>query len=133
MLHYHVRDWLSGIGNFASVVEGDRGREWSYWIFGAALFDEASAFFGIDYFHQTKYVWYLILVMISTVTLASWEARVLDLRPCRFFAGARTTRHEPRCSRVPSIQARTPLRPVGIAARSLLRSRFPGISVDQTT
>jgi hypothetical protein len=69
------------IGNARRSVEGDRGKEWLDWIFGAALFDQALAFFGIDYFDQTKYVWYLILVMISTVTLASREARVLEASP----------------------------------------------------
>ena len=69
------------IGNARRSVEG---RSWQGVVvldFGAALFDQALAFFGIDYFDQTKYVWYLILVMISTVTLASREARVLEPSP----------------------------------------------------
>lgn len=59
------------IGNARKAVEGDQRKEWLIWIFGAALFGQIMAYFGIDYFDQTKFVWYALLVMISVVTLVS--------------------------------------------------------------
>jgi hypothetical protein len=58
------------IGNARKVVEGDPKKEWFIWIFGTALFAQAMAYFGIDYFDQTQFVWYGLLVMISVITLA---------------------------------------------------------------
>jgi hypothetical protein len=58
------------IGNARKIVEGDPKKEWLIWIFGAALFAQVMAYMGIDYFDQTKFVWYALLVMISAVTLA---------------------------------------------------------------
>lgn len=48
---------------------GDRKQEIFVWAFGASLFANVVAFFGIDYFDQTIVAWYALLAMITTVTL----------------------------------------------------------------
>jgi hypothetical protein len=59
------------IGNARKAVEGDRDKEWLFWLMGATLFAQLLAYFGIDYFDQMKFVWYALLAMISAVTLSS--------------------------------------------------------------
>lgn len=58
-----------GIGRKA--MENDRRKEWLIWLFAATLFAQVLAYFGIDYFDQSKFVWYLILVMIGVATAAA--------------------------------------------------------------
>jgi hypothetical protein len=62
------------IGKARKAVEGDRSREWLFWLFGVALFAHVLAYFGIDYFDQSKFIWYVFLVMVSVVTLRPREA-----------------------------------------------------------
>ena len=52
-------------------MENDRRKEWLIWLFAATLFAQVLAYFGIDYFDQSKFVWYLILVMIGVATAAA--------------------------------------------------------------
>lgn len=56
------------LGNARKAMEGDTKREWLFWLLGAALFAHVVAFFGVNYFDQTKYVWFLLLAMISAAT-----------------------------------------------------------------
>lgn len=56
------------IGKARQAVEGDRRKEWLVWLFAATLFAQVLAYFGIDYFDQSKYLWYLLLVMIGVAT-----------------------------------------------------------------
>ena len=56
------------IGKARKSVEGDRNREWQFWILGAALFAQTLCFFGVDYFDQMKFAWYLFLAIISVNT-----------------------------------------------------------------
>jgi len=49
-------------------VEGDRAKEWYFWLLGAALFSHAVAFFGISYFDQTRMAWFALLVVIVAAT-----------------------------------------------------------------
>ena len=57
--------WI-GMARKASV--GDKHREWLFWILGAAFFAQSMAFFGVDYFDQTKAVWYFLLVTVVVAT-----------------------------------------------------------------
>jgi hypothetical protein len=59
------------IGNARKAVEGDRSKEWLFWLMGATLFAQVLAYFGIGYFDQMKFVWAALLAMISAVTLSS--------------------------------------------------------------
>lgn len=82
------------IGIARKAVEGDRKREWLIWLFGAALFAQVLAYFGIDYFDQSKYVWYLLLIMIGVITTASRSALVASDSPHREFAAAEPAQDE---------------------------------------
>lgn len=56
------------LGRSRKAAEGDRKQELFVWAFGASMFANVVAFFGISYFDQTIVVWYAILAMISVVT-----------------------------------------------------------------
>ncbi len=62
------------IGNARKAVKGDRRKEWLFWILGAAFFAQTMAFIGVDYFDQTKFVWYMFLVMVTVSTQFSRDA-----------------------------------------------------------
>jgi hypothetical protein len=59
---------FSRIGTARHAVEGDRQKEWYFWILGATLFSHVVGFFGISYFDQTRVSWFALLVMIVTAT-----------------------------------------------------------------
>jgi len=66
------------IGQARKAAAGaDRKQELFAWAFGASLFANVVAFFGIGYFDQTIVVWYAILAMISAVTAG---ARIAESR-----------------------------------------------------
>jgi hypothetical protein len=56
------------LGAARKAIEGDTKQEWTMWLLGAALFSHIVGFFGVNYFDQTKFGWFLLLVMISTAT-----------------------------------------------------------------
>ena len=58
----------SKIGTARKAVEGDREKEWYFWLLGAALFSHTIAFFGISYFDQTRVSWFALVAMILTAT-----------------------------------------------------------------
>jgi len=53
------------IGTARKRIEGDRKQEWFLWSLGAALFAHVIGYFGISYFDQVKFGWYVLLAMIS--------------------------------------------------------------------
>lgn len=55
------------IGNARRVCE-DKSREWYVWLLGAALFSNLVAFFGVNYFDQSKVGWFVLLAVISAAT-----------------------------------------------------------------
>lgn len=57
------------IGRARERAEGDLRSEWFFWSLGAALFSNVVGFIGIDYFDQTRVLWFLFLVMISVATV----------------------------------------------------------------
>jgi hypothetical protein len=59
---------FSRIGTARKAVEGDRDKEWFFWLLGAALFSHVVAFFGISYFDQTRVSWFALLAIIVTST-----------------------------------------------------------------
>jgi hypothetical protein len=56
------------IGDARKIVDGDKQREWTLWCLGSALFANVIAFFGVNYFDQSRMLWFLSLAMISAVT-----------------------------------------------------------------
>jgi hypothetical protein len=59
------------LGQARKLAIGDKKAELFVWAFGASLFANTIAFFGIDYFDQTIVAWYALLAMISAVTLSA--------------------------------------------------------------
>jgi hypothetical protein len=55
------------IGNARRSAAGKSGPEWFVWLLGAALFAHLVAFFGVNYFDQSKMGWFLLLAMICSV------------------------------------------------------------------
>jgi hypothetical protein len=46
----------------------DKKQEWFIWFLGAALFANVVAFFGVNYFDQSKMAWFALLAMICACT-----------------------------------------------------------------
>lgn len=59
---------FGNIGDARRIVDGDKAREWTLWLLGAALFANVVAFFGVNYFDQSRMLWFLLIAMISAVT-----------------------------------------------------------------
>jgi len=66
------------IGNIRKALTVRIKEEWLVWFLGAALFAHLAAFFGVNYFDQSKVSWFLLLAMISAVT-----APVVAMAPAR--------------------------------------------------
>jgi len=64
------------IGLARKVAERDLKLELYYWALGAWLLANVVAFFGNSYFDQTIVTWYMLLAVISTVTVVSNPARL---------------------------------------------------------
>ena len=56
------------LGSARKAIEGDRDQEWSLWFLGAALFAHLVAFFGVNYFDQSRVNWFALLAIISAMT-----------------------------------------------------------------
>ena len=50
--------------------QGDRAQQWLMWALGAVLFSHVVAFFGANYFDQTKFWWLAFLAMVAAATAA---------------------------------------------------------------
>jgi hypothetical protein len=57
------------IGKAREAAEGNKRTELVLWAFGAALFSNVVAFFGISYWDQTIVVWYGLLAIIAAATI----------------------------------------------------------------
>ncbi|MBZ5666375.1 MAG: hypothetical protein LAO30_17405 [Acidobacteriia bacterium] len=55
------------IGDARKRTDG-RTKQWLLWFLGAALFANCVAFFGVNYFDQSRMAWFLLLAMISACT-----------------------------------------------------------------
>jgi hypothetical protein len=62
------------LGNARKAVEGEGDREWIFWLLGSALFAHVVGFFGVNYFDQTKFVWFALLAMITAATAPLLQA-----------------------------------------------------------
>lgn len=56
------------VGWARKAAEGERRQELFVWAFGASIFANIMAFFGISYFDQTIVAWYAILAMLCVTT-----------------------------------------------------------------
>jgi hypothetical protein len=59
------------IGIARKAVQGNkRAREWCFWLLGVVMFTQILAYMGIDYFDQSKFVWYTLLAIVCAATMA---------------------------------------------------------------
>ncbi|HZR58756.1 MAG TPA: hypothetical protein VFA74_17940 [Terriglobales bacterium] len=56
------------LGKARRAVAGYNKQEWLVWFLGCALFAHLTAFFGVNYFDQSKVSWFALMAMISAVT-----------------------------------------------------------------
>jgi hypothetical protein len=103
---------FSRIGTARKTVEGDRDKEWYFWLFGAALFSHVVGFFGISYFDQTRFSWFALLAMIVTATAAYLPEKVRSPRAVRLPAArpAASYARVPASGRAPFPALRRPNR-----------------------
>lgn len=59
------------IGRARKAATGDRKKEWQFWLLGSMMFAQVLAYMGIDYFDQTKFVWYALLAVVPAATMLS--------------------------------------------------------------
>ena len=55
------------LGDARKSVDGDKGKEWMLWCLGSAMFANVVAFFGVNYFDQSRIWWFILLAMISAI------------------------------------------------------------------
>jgi hypothetical protein len=69
------------IGTARKTVAGDHKKEWLVWLLGAALFAQVMVYIGIDYFDQSKFVWYALLAIIPAGTMTARTSTARDSQP----------------------------------------------------
>ena len=98
------------IGKARKAIEGDKEKEWMLWILGAALFSHIVGYFGISYFDQTRFAWFLLLAMITAATAPILASQTVvevvpDPEPFRRrFAKGPPSLPYPATSRLPSFR-----------------------------
>ena len=66
---------FSALGNKRKSVDGNKAEEWKLWCLGSSLFANVVAFFGVNYFDQSKVGWFVLLTMISVATISTTVAQ----------------------------------------------------------
>jgi hypothetical protein len=56
------------LGDARKVVDGDKKKEWMFWLFGLALLAHVVSFFGIAFNDQAIYSWFFLFAMICAAT-----------------------------------------------------------------
>src|SRR5712675_30733 len=107
---------FSRIGTARQSVEGDRQKEWYFWLLGVTLFSHVVGFFGISYFDQTRVSWFALLAMIITAT-APYIVKV----PVKHFS--RVPARTPKPAYASSF-ARIRSKDLPVTDRSHLKTRF---------
>jgi hypothetical protein len=108
---------FSRIGTARQSVEGNRQKEWFFWILGATLFSHVVGFFGISYFDQTRVSWFALLAIIVTAT-APYIVKV----PVKHFV--RAPLRNPKPAYAPSFAKLRSKEVLPVRDRSHLRTRF---------
>jgi hypothetical protein len=76
-----IRRCYGRIGNARKVAASRRQDEWFVWFLGAALFAHLVAFFGVNYFDQSVVSWFLLLAIISAVTVPTMAKKLTRKEP----------------------------------------------------
>jgi len=103
----------SRIGVARKAISGRRREEWLVWLLGAALFAHLAAFFGVNYFDQSKMSWFLLLAMISAATAPILAKRGIYKQP--------QTAPEPELELMPEVAH---LREALIASNAIMNNRL---------
>jgi hypothetical protein len=61
---------FSWLGRARKKAEGDRRREWFFWLLGGSMSASTIAFLGVNYFDQTQVGWYVTLAIVCAATAA---------------------------------------------------------------
>ena len=69
------------IGNARATFEADRAKQFELWTIGCVVFTQLMIFAGVDYFDQTRIVWFLILCIVIAMTGEYGLARVSLSQP----------------------------------------------------
>jgi hypothetical protein len=56
------------LGDARKKIAGDKNQEWLLWFLACALFSNALAFIGVNYFDQSRVSWFLIVAAICAAT-----------------------------------------------------------------
>lgn len=59
------------LGNIRKTAHGDQELKWRTWFIGSAIFAIVTAFFGINYYDQSKVIWMLAIAMVSAVAAST--------------------------------------------------------------
>ncbi len=100
------------IGNARVAFEADGPKQFALWTMGCVVFTQLMVFVGVNYFDQTRMVWYLILCMVIAITgeyglvparahldeSESANAKPVILRPAGVIGGSRLSQFGPRRS-----------------------------------
>jgi hypothetical protein len=78
------------IGKARKAVTGHSRKEWLFWLLGAAMFAQVMAFMGVDYFDQSIFAWYALLVIIPVVTMLPRVASASETETMPVSASAST-------------------------------------------
>ena len=65
---------FGSLGLARRAATGDREEEWRIWFLGAALYAHIMAYFGVSYFDQTQVTWFVLLSIISALTVRHTRA-----------------------------------------------------------
>ncbi len=69
------------IGNARATFEADRAKQFELWTIGCVVFTQLMIFAGVDYFDQTRIVWFLLLCIVIAITGEHGLARVSLSQP----------------------------------------------------
>jgi len=64
------------IGKARKRKSTDSRQQWLLWFIGVALFSHCVGYFGISYFDQTRFAWYVLLAVVSAATARSVARKV---------------------------------------------------------
>jgi hypothetical protein len=65
---------LGAVGNTRKRLAGTGHGEWVSWLLGCALFANVVAFFGVNFFDQSRFAYLVIIAMIAGYSSVTAEA-----------------------------------------------------------
>jgi hypothetical protein len=72
---------FGALGKVRKMVEGNREEEWLMWVLGSVMFAHIVAYFGSDYFDQTRIWWYATVALIVAATAPVLSTSTQSMKP----------------------------------------------------